>query len=262
MVVVDPLNRIMNRHNSESVAEVRQVYSVRKTAIRLVVLLAVVSAIFFAYRNYGETLSLDNLASMETELKQYQLDKPVLVFGVALLIYVTATGLSLPGATVLTLVYGWYFGFVQSLILVSIASTAGATMAFLLSRYLLRDTVQDRFGEKLTTFNKSLEREGAFYLFTLRLIPVVPFFIINIVMGLTPLRTSTFWWASQLGMLPGTAVFVYAGSQFPNLQTLAEKGAGGILNPQLIAAFVLLGIFPLVVKRLVVRLRNNSISTL
>jgi uncharacterized membrane protein YdjX (TVP38/TMEM64 family) len=261
MVIVDPLNRIMNSHNSESVAEVRQIYSVRKTAIRLVVLLAVVSAIFFAYRNYGETLSFDNLASMETELKQYQFDNPILVFGVALLIYVTATGLSLPGATVLTLVYGWYFGFVQSLILVSIASTAGATLAFLLSRYLLRDAIQNRFGDKLASFNQSLENEGAFYLFTLRLIPAVPFFVINVVMGLTPLKTSTYWWASQLGMLPGTAVYVYAGSQFPNLQTLAEKGAGGILTPQLIVAFVILGIFPLLVKKMMGRLKPSVNAT-
>ncbi len=261
MVVVDPLNRIMNSHNSESAAEVRQVNSVRKTAIRLVVLLAVVSAIFFAYRNYGDVLSLDNLALKETELRQFQLDKPALVLGLAFLVYVTVTGLSLPGATVLTLVFGWYFGFLRGVVLVSFASTAGATLAFLLSRYLLRDVVQNRFGGKLASFNKSLEREGAFYLFTLRLIPAVPFFIINVVMGLTPLKTSTYWWASQLGMLPGTAVYVYAGSQFPNLQTLAEKGAGGILTPQLMVAFVLLGIFPLLVKKMMGRLKPSRNAT-
>jgi uncharacterized membrane protein YdjX (TVP38/TMEM64 family) len=251
----------MNNRNSESAVEAQQLNSARKTAIRLTIMLAVGIAIFFAYRNYGDILSLDILASMETELQQYQLDNPVLVWGVAMLIYVTATGLSLPGATVLTLVFGWYFGFVRSLILVSFASTAGATLAFLLSRYLLRDVVQNRFGDKLTAFNNSLEREGAFYLFTLRLIPAVPFFIINVVMGLTPLKTSTYWWASQLGMLPGTAVYVYAGSQFPNLQTLAEKGGSGILTPQLMAAFVLLGLFPLIVKRIMGRLRINRNAT-
>jgi uncharacterized membrane protein YdjX (TVP38/TMEM64 family) len=229
-------------------------------AIKIVVLLAVGSAIFFAYKNYGDVLTLESLASKETELRQYQSDNPVLVYGIAFLVYVAVTGLSLPGAAVLTLVIGWYFGFVRGLILVSFASTAGATVAFLLSRYLLRDTIQNKFGNKLTSFNESLKREGAFYLFTLRLIPAVPFFVINVVMGLTPVKTSTYWWVSQLGMLPGTAVYVYAGSQFPDLKTQAEKGAGGILTPQLIAAFVLLGLFPLVVKKLMAKFKPVATS--
>ena len=137
------------------------------------------------------------------------------------------------------------------MVVVSFASTAGATMAFVLSRYFLRETIQSRFADKLTSFNESLKREGAFYLFTLRLIPAVPFFVINVVMGLTPLKTSTYWWVSQIGMLPGTAVYVYAGSQFPDLQTLAEKGGSGILTPQLVLAFVLLGAFPIVVKKVI-----------
>ena len=160
----------------------------------------------------------------------------------------------------MTLVIGWYFGFARGLILVSFASTAGATLAFLLSRYFLRDTIQNKFGDKLASFNESLKREGAFYLFSLRLIPAVPFFVINVVMGLTPVKTPTFWWVSQLGMLPGTAVFVYAGSQFPDLKTLAEKGPGGILTPQLIAAFVVLGLFPLVVKKLMAKLSPSTAS--
>lgn len=251
----------MTSVRDEANADTRQISSFGKTAIRLVVLLAVASAIFFAYRNYSDVLSLDNLASKETELRQYQLDKPALVLGLAFLVYVAVTGLSLPGATVLTLVFGWYFGFLRGVVLVSFASTAGATLAFLLSRYLLRDAVQNKFGDKLASFNKSLEREGAFYLFTLRLIPAVPFFIINVVMGLTPLKTSTYWWVSQLGMLPGTAVYVYAGSQFPNLQTLAVEGAGGILTPQLIIAFVLLGLFPLIMKKIMGRLKPSSNAT-
>ncbi len=227
-------------------------------ALRVILLLAVGSVIFVAYRNYGDALSLDNLSSRETELRQYQLDNPVLVYGVAFLIYVAVTGLSLPGAAALTLVFGWYFGFVRGVLLVSIASTTGATLAFLLSRYLLRNSLQNKFGDKLASFNQSLQREGAFYLFTLRLIPAVPFFIINVVMGLTPIRTSTYWWVSQLGMLPGTAVFVYAGSQFPDLKTLAAQGVGGILEPQLIAAFVVLGLFPIVVKKLMATFRPNA----
>ena len=232
-------------------------------ATKIVVLVMVAAAATFAYFNYGDALSLDYLASREAELRQYRLDNPVLVYGVALLIYVLVTGLSLPGASVLTLTYAWYFGFVRGLVLVSFASTGGATMAFLLSRYFLQDTIQSRFGDKLTAFNEALEREGAFYLFTLRLIPAVPFFVINVVMGLTPLRTSTYWWVSQLGMFPGTIVYVYAGSQFPDLKTLAEKGGSGILTPQLFLAFVLLGLFPLVVKKVIgkwkaVRTARNS----
>lgn len=215
----------------------------------MILLLVVVAVAGMIYWQFGDVLSLDYLASRETALREYRSHHPVLVYGAAIAIYVVVTGLSLPGATVLTLAYAWYFGFVRGLILVSFASTAGATMAFLMSRYFLRQTIQSRFGAKLTSFNEALERDGPFYLFTLRLIPAVPFFVINVVMGLTPLGTFTFWWVSQLGMLPGTAVYVYAGSQFPDLKTLADQGASGILSPQLITAFVLLGLFPVVVKK-------------
>jgi len=225
---------------------------------KVIVLLAVVAAAFFAYHNYGDALSLDYLASKEAELRKYRQDNPVLVYGVAMAIYVLATGLSLPGASVLTLAYAWYFGFVRGMVVVSFASTGGATVAFVLSRYFLRETIQSRFGDKLVSFNEALQREGAFYLFTLRLIPAVPFFVINVVMGLTPLKTSTYWWVSQVGMLPGTVVYVYAGSQFPDLQTLAEKGGSGILTPQLILAFVLLGIFPIVVKKVIARWKASN----
>lgn len=221
--------------------------------VRIAVLLGIAATAFYVYQNFGDSLKLENLASKESQLRQYQSNNPVFVYGVAFLIYVAITGLSLPGAAVLTLVFGWYFGFASGLVLVSFASTAGATLAFLLSRFLLRDTIQNRFGDRLAAFNENLKREGAFYLFTLRLIPAVPFFVINVVMGLTPLMIRTFWWVSQIGMLPGTAVFVYAGSQFPDLKTLAEQGPSGILTPQLIAAFVVLGLFPLFVKKVMAK---------
>jgi uncharacterized membrane protein YdjX (TVP38/TMEM64 family) len=230
-------------------------------APKIVLLLAVVAAAFFAYRDYGDVLSLDYLASKEAELRQYRQDNPVLVYGVAMAIYVLVTGLSLPGASVLTLAYAWYFGFARGMIVVSFASTAGATMAFMLSRYFLQETIQSRFKDKLVSFNEALQREGAFYLFTLRLIPAVPFFVINVVMGLTPLKTRTFWWVSQVGMLPGTAVYVYAGSQFPDLTTLAEKGGSGILTPELIGAFVLLGLFPIVVKKVIGNWKASRTAT-
>ena len=230
---------------------------------RLIVMGLLLTAFVVAYTQFGGALSLQNLAARESQLRQYQADQPLVVFAVAFLIYVTATGLSLPGAVVLTLVFSWYFGFIGGLVLVSFASTAGATVAFLLSRYLFRDAIQQRFGERLSSFSQSLEREGPFFLFTLRLIPAVPFFIINAVMGLTLIRTSTFWWISQIGMLPGTAIYVYAGSSVPNLSTLAEKGIGAVFSPaqltKIFFAFVLLGLFPLIVRFVMSRFQPRTI---
>jgi len=222
----------------------------------LVAVIAVAALV--GYMQFGDSLTLENLAAKEAELKTFQLEHPLLVYGIAFAVYVGVTGLSLPGATVLTLTCGWFFGLWRGVLLVSFASTTGATVAFLVSRYLLREPIQNRFGERLATFNQSLEREGAFYLFMLRLIPAVPFFVINVVMGLTPLRASTFWWVSQLGMLPGTAVYIYAGSSVPDLTTLADQGVGGILSPQLMVAFVLLGVMPLVLRKLVTWLRPSA----
>ncbi|MDA1017220.1 MAG: TVP38/TMEM64 family protein [Planctomycetota bacterium] len=143
---------------------------------KVLTLLAVGAVMAVAWTKYRDALTLDNLAAQEAVLRGYQQSHPVLVYGAAFVLYVVVTGLSLPGATILTLTFGWYFGFWRSVLLVSFASTAGATLAFLLSRYILRDAVQSRFGERLAGFNAALEREGAFYLFTLRLIPAVPFF--------------------------------------------------------------------------------------
>ncbi len=224
---------------------------------KIVVLVLLVAAIVAAYTQFGDSLKLESLSAKEGQLREYQADHPVLVYGLAFLLYVTVTGLSLPGAAPLTLVYGWYFELVEGVILVSFASTAGATLAFLLSRYLLRDAIQTKFGTRLSSFNRALEKDGAFYLFTLRLIPAVPFFVINLVMGLTPIRVFTYWWVSQVGMLAGTVVYVYAGSTFPDLRTLSEEGASGVVTPQLIAAFVVLGLFPFVVKFIMKRLRPD-----
>lgn len=222
---------------------------------KITVLLVVAALFVGAYLRFGDQLSLSPLAQREAGFREFQQDHPVLVYGAAFAVYVAVTGLSLPGAAAMTLILGWLFGWWRGVILVSFASTTGATLAFLISRFLLRDAVRRRFGPRLDKFNRALEREGAFYLFTLRLIPVVPFFVINLVMGLTPLKTRTFWWVSQLGMLPGTFVYVYAGSTVPSLQTLAERGVGGILSPQLFVAFAMLGIFPLAVKKVMSKLR-------
>ncbi|MCB9921968.1 MAG: TVP38/TMEM64 family protein [Planctomycetaceae bacterium] len=226
---------------------------------KLVVFAVLASVVAIAYYQFGDALSPARLAEREAELRLYQSEHPVLVYGIAFFAYVIVTGLSLPGATGMTLIYGWYFGFWQGVPLVSFGSTTGATVAFLLSRHLVRETIQKRFGARLAGFNQALEREGAFYLFTLRLIPAVPFWMINLVMGLTPIRTRTYWWISQLGMLPATIVYVYAGSSLPNLRALASEGIGAVLSPQelaqIIAAFALLGIFPLIVRKLVHRTR-------
>jgi uncharacterized membrane protein YdjX (TVP38/TMEM64 family) len=211
------------------------------------------------WRQLGGQLSLQSLAAREDELRSLLNSRPVLVLALAWLLYVAVTGLSLPGAAALTMLYGWCFQLVTGVVVVSFASTAGASLAFLLSRYLLRDAVRQRFGERLAGFERSLEREGPFYLFTLRLIPAAPFFVVNLAMGLTPLRLRTFWWISQLGMLPGTIVYVYVGSVIPSLRVLADQGASAVLSRsqllQISGAFALLGLFPWFVRSLLRRFR-------
>ena len=228
--------------------------------IKLLVLGGAVGVVVAAFVAFRGELTLDRLATHEAALREYQRENPVSVYLGAFLLYVLVTGVSLPGAVPLSLAYGWYFGFVRAVVLVSFASTAGATLAFLFSRYLLRDAIQGRFGPRLEAFNRALDREGAFYLFTLRLIPIVPFFVINVVMGLTKIPTRTFWWVSQVGMLAGTMVYVYAGASIPTLAELADASPASILTPKLFIAFALLGLFPLVVKKIVGRLRPMPVE--
>lgn len=228
-------------------------------------LLGVVSMAVILWLTLGDYVTLEYLSTKESELRAFQADHAWLVYGVAFLVYVAMAGLSLPGAAALSLVYAWYFGFFRGVILVSFASTAGATVAFLLSRHLFREAVLASFGSRLGSFNERLRQDGAFYLLWLRLVPLVPFFVINLVMGLTPLRTRTFWWVSQLGMLPGTMVYVYAGSRVPSLSELAENGISSVLSPgqlfQFAIAFALLGAFPLLIKRIMgVRESRERIS--
>ncbi len=191
-------------------------------------------------------LSFEAIKSQQAAVQQYFQAHPWRTGLGFFAAYVAVTGLSLPGAALMTLVAGAVFGLAWGTVIVSFASSAGATLAFLASRFLLRDWVQSRFGQSLRAVNRGIEREGAFYLFTLRLIPAVPFFVINLAMGLTPMRTATFYWVSQVGMLAGTIVYVNAGTQLA-----AIESPSGILSPGLIGAFVLLGLFPLVAKRIV-----------
>lgn len=228
------------------------------TYTRLVLLVILALAIGTGYYFFRDRLTLDFLARQESHWRQFANQHPISIYLIAFLIYAGITGLSLPGAVPLTLTYGWFFGFWKAVILVSFASTTGATLAFLTSRYLFRSSIQSRYGERFQQINQRFETEGAFYLFFMRLVPAFPFFLINVVMGLTSIRTWTYWWVSQTGMLPGTMVFVYAGFSVPTLQELSSQGAKSILTPQIMIAFLLLGIFPLLVKKLTSRFRKEK----
>lgn len=207
--------------------------------------LAILLAAFFFF-DVGRFFSLDYLKSEQASLEALYDSRPWLVISVFFLAYVGMTALSLPGAAILTLAAGALFGLVTGTLIASFASSIGATLAFLVSRYLLRSSIEERFGEKLKTFNRNIDKDGAFYLFTVRLVPVFPFFLVNLVMGLTSIRTSVFYIVSQLGMLAGTMVFVNAGTQLAKIDSL-----GGILSPAIILSFALLGIFPLVAKKVI-----------
>ncbi|GAA6134614.1 bifunctional TVP38/TMEM64 family protein/FAD-dependent oxidoreductase [Oceaniserpentilla sp. 4NH20-0058] len=183
------------------------------------------------------------------------IEQPLLTAAIFFVVYVIATALSIPGAAALTLIGGAIFGLGWGLLLISFASTIGATLAFLMTRLLLKDWVQAKFGSYLSKINQGMEKDGAFYLFTLRLIPVVPFFVINLVMGLMPIKTWTFYWVSQLGMLAGTAVYVNAGAQ---LGQLNEISLAGIMTPGLLGSFVLLAIFPWLARTLIAQLKKRS----
>ena len=232
--------------NDDADASVRSHPLWQRLAIFAVI--AVLMAVFILNR---DAISLDSLVHQQYSLRKSAADQPGLILGSAFILYVLVTGLSLPGAALMSIVFGWLFGLWRAIVLVSFASTTGATIAFLLSRFLFRDAIQARFADRLTSFNEALARDGAYYLFMLRLMPQVPFFVVNLVMGLTPIRTSTFWWVSQLGMLPGTCVFAYAGASIHNMESLRDKGVSGILTWQLVSAFALLGFFPLIVRRLI-----------
>jgi pyruvate/2-oxoglutarate dehydrogenase complex dihydrolipoamide dehydrogenase (E3) component/uncharacterized membrane protein YdjX (TVP38/TMEM64 family) len=217
------------------------------TTRRLLLLLLAAAAIaaFFAF-DLGRYLSLDALKARQEALQAYAALHPLQSASIFFGIYTAATALSIPGATILTLGAGAVFGLWRGLLIVSFASSLGATLAFLAARFLLRDFVARRFGDRLKTINQGMQRDGAFYLFTLRLVPLFPFFLINLLMGLTAIGTRTFYWVSQIGMLPGTAVYVNAGTQLAQLSSVR-----GILSPGLLLSFTLLGIFPLLAKKAV-----------
>ncbi|MFA7299764.1 MAG: FAD-dependent oxidoreductase, partial [Sideroxydans sp.] len=221
--------------------------------IVLLLFIGVLVVLFFAF-DLQQYMTLESLQARRDDFTALKDQSPWLVAGAAFVGYVLVTALSLPGALVMTLAMGALFGLVQGTILVSFASSFGATLAFLASRFVLRDSVQQRFGDKLKAVNDGIARDGALYLFTLRMVPVFPFFLINLLLGLTPMRTRTFYWVSQVGMLAGTLVFVNAGTQLAQLKSLS-----GILSPGLLLSFALLGVFPLIAKRFTVWLQRRRV---
>ena len=221
---------------------------IKKLLLATLPALVLIFLLLFDVHHY---LTLEYLKSSKDKLDVYYQDNPLIVLGTYFVIYLVSTAFSLPGAAVLSLAGGALFGLTAGTLVVSFASTIGATLAMLIARVLLRDWVQNRFASQMTTINSGMIKEGPFYLFTLRLLPAVPFFIINLVMGLTPLRTATFFWVSQLGMLPATLIYVNAGSELGKIQSIDD-----ILSPQLIISFVLLGIFPLLVKKILTAIKT------
>ncbi|QDL55726.1 FAD-dependent oxidoreductase [Rhodoferax aquaticus] len=215
--------------------------------------LAALVVLFFAL-DLGRFLSLVYLQQSQESFSQWYAASPWLVRGLYFATYLAVASLSLPGAAVLTLAGGGVLGFGWGLLLVSFASSLGATLSFLIARFVLQSTVQDRFGARLAEFNKGVEREGAWYLLSLRLIPVVPFFVINLAMGLTTMRARTFYWVSQVGMLAGTAVYVNAGTQLANIHSLQD-----VVSPALLGSFVLLGIFPLIARKLMDAVQQRKV---
>ncbi len=217
---------------------------------KLIVLLAVVAlvAAFFIF-DLGKFFSLDYFKSQQAAINAYYLANPALTIAIYFAVYVIIAASSLPGAAILTLVGGALFGVTTGVVVVSFASTIGATLAFLISRFVLGEWVQSKYGDKLKSLNEGVAKEGAFYLFALRLVPAVPFFLVNLAMGLTKIRTWTFYWVSQIGMFAGTIVYVYAGTQLGQFK----------LSWQLGLAFVLLGVFPIVAKKVLGGIKAKKI---
>jgi uncharacterized membrane protein YdjX (TVP38/TMEM64 family) len=217
-----------------------------KTRNRLAVVgIGVVAVALFFYFDLNHYLTLAAVKGSQARLQEFYGQHPLAVAAAYMAIYIMVTALSLPGAVIMTLAGGALFGVVAGTVIVSFASTIGATLACFVARFILRDWVQSRFAPRLQAINAGMAAEGGFYLFSLRLVPIFPFFVINLVMGITRLPLWRFYWISQLGMLPATVVYVNAGKELGKIDSLA-----GILSPGLLVSFILLGLFPLVVKKL------------
>ncbi len=223
-----------------------------KKILMLLVLVVIIVA-FFIF-DLGQYLTLDYIKSQQESLNAFYQQNTLTTLITFFAIYVVVTAASLPGAAVMTLAAGAIFGLFTGVILVSFASTIGATCAFIVSRYVLRDTIQQKFPDKLKTINQGIDKDGGFYLFALRLVPAFPFFVINLVMGLTSLKTWTFFWVSQLGMFAGTIVYVNAGTQLAQIDSLS-----GIASPEIIVSFALLALLPFIGRKIIDIIKRNKI---
>lgn len=221
--------------------------------ILLLVIAITLVALFFHY-DLNQLLTLEGLKGSMDQFGQWREQSPLLVVGGFFTLYVLVAALSLPGAAILTLAAGALFGLIEGFVVVSFASSLGALLAFLVSRYLLRDSIKSKFPERLKAIDQGVQKEGAFYLFTLRLVPVFPFFLVNLLMGVTGIKAWTFYWVSQIGMLAGTVVYVNAGTQLAEINSLS-----GILSPKLIFSFVLLGLLPLIGKAIVNKIKQRKV---
>jgi len=222
--------------------------------ILIVCAIIILIALFYSF-DAGKYFSLGYIKASQERFALLYKEHKIMVMVAYMSIYITMSALSLPGAAVMTLLGGALFGFVTGTVVVSFASSIGATLACLVARFLLRDWVQEKVGGKLKIINEGIEKEGAFYLFTMRLIPAFPFWLVNLAMGLTRIPLRTFYWVSQIGMLPATMVFVFAGKELGQIESLS-----GILSPGLIIALVLLGIFPIAVKKMIGTYKDSRIQ--
>ncbi len=213
--------------------------------VLILVIIAGLILVYFLF-DLGQYLDLNYFKEQQERISTFRDASPLRAAAIFFVVYVLVTGLSLPGAAIATLIGGAIFGLLWGTVMVSFASVIGASCAFLVSRHILRDAIQNRYGDRLRTINEGIRKDGAVYLFTLRMVPLFPFFVINLVMGLTPMRLGTYFIVSQIGMLPGTIVYVNAGTQLAKIDSV-----GSILSPALLASFVLLGIFPLISKKII-----------
>ncbi len=223
--------------------------------INKIIIVVIIIGIAAAFKIFdlGDYLTLEYIKSSQEKFTALYKENTVSVIASYMAIYILVTSLSLPGAVIMTLAGGALFGLLAGTLIVSFASTIGATLACFVTRFILRDWIQSRFGERLKPVNDGIEREGAFYLFTMRLIPAIPFWLINLAMGMTKMPLRTFFWVSQVGMLGGTIVFVNAGKELAKIDSLS-----GILSPTLILSFILLGVFPIAAKKILEFYRSKK----
>ncbi|MBU2864228.1 TVP38/TMEM64 family protein [Reinekea forsetii] len=223
-----------------------------KKIIILTAALLVIGSYF--YFDLGQWLTLEQLKSQQAALEGYRANNPILVALIYMLTYIVIAALSLPGSAIMTISGGAIFGLTLGTGLALVSATIGATFAFLIARFLLKDWVQSKFGDRIGAINQGISKDGAFYLFSLRLVPVFPFFVINVVMGITTLKVWTFFWVSLIGMLAGAAVYANAGTQLAKIDSL-----GDIASPAILLSFVLLGIFPILAKKITAFIRQRMV---